>query len=105
MNKNKVTPLEEVTIIEWVDSYGAMSGWISLDDYKPEQLVCISSGIKVYDDEKVVALAPNYANATTYTPKQANGLMVIPKSSIIRTTSFSCLLSASEQKQQHFSRL
>jgi hypothetical protein len=73
----------EITIIKWVDSYGALSGWINLEEYEPEELMCVSSGIKVFENEKVVALAPNYARATTYTPLQANGLMVIPKSCIL----------------------
>lgn len=91
----------EITIIEWVDSYGAMSGWVNLDDYEPQELVCISSGVKVYENKKVVALAPNFATSTTYTPRQANGLMVIPKSCIRRTTSFLCFEPVSKQKQPH----
>ena len=78
----------EISVIKWTDSYGALSGWTSLEDYKPDELICVSCGVKVYENEKVVALAPNYANATTYTPLQANGLMVIPKSCILRITSF-----------------
>ena len=89
----------EITIIEWVDSYGAMSGWVNLEDYEPEELVSVSSGVKVYENKKVVALAPNFASSTTYTPRQANGLMVIPKSCIQRITSFSCFEPVSKQKQ------
>lgn len=75
-------------IIEWVDSYGATNGWVDIEDYAPEALLCISCGMKIFENEKVVAIAPNYATSTTYTPNQANGLMVIPKSCIRKTTSF-----------------
>lgn len=94
----------EIFIIKWADSYGAISGWTNLDNMdKPELLTCISIGVKVYENKKVVAIAPNYAQATTYTPKQGNGIMVIPKACIIKMTSFSlCLQSASKLKQRHF---
>lgn len=79
----------KLVVIEWFDSYGATNGWVDIEDYSPQPLLCISFGMKVYENEKVVALAPNYAASTTYTPNQANGLMVIPKSCIQKTTSFS----------------
>jgi hypothetical protein len=85
MGKNN----KQVTIIEWLDSYGALSGWIDLNEYEPKELKCISCGFVVYENKKVVALAPNVADATTYTPNQANGIMVIPKSCITKSTSFS----------------
>ncbi len=80
---------KKVLVIEWLDSYGAMSGWIDLDGYEPKELKCVSCGFKVYENKKVIAIAPNIANATTYTPNQANGVMVIPKSCIVKTTSYS----------------
>ena len=101
MNNKKSNCLYEITVVEWLDSYGAMSGWLNIEDYEPQELVCVSSGVKVYENKKVVALAPNYATATTYTPKQANGLMVIPKSCICRITSFPCFEPVSKQKLRH----
>lgn len=89
MNDTTKGKNNEIAIIEWEDSYGATNGWIDLADYKPEILICISCGFVMYEDEKVVALAPNFATSTTYTPTQANGLMVIPKTCIRRIT-FSC---------------
>lgn len=89
-----------LTIIEWEDSYGATNGWMNLEDYKPEILICISCGFIAYEDEKVVALAPNHATSTTYTPTQANGLIVIPKACIRRITT-SCFSFASMQMPQH----
>ena len=96
--KNKMKA-KKVTVIEWSDSYGALSGWIGIEDYNPTQLVCTSCGFIVYEDKKVVALAPNHALSTTYTPEQANGLMVIPKSCILRITSF-CPSFVSKQKRR-----
>lgn len=78
----------EITIIKWQDSYGATAGWMSLEEYSPEVLEIISSGIKVFENKKIIALAPNYAKATTYTPRQGNGIMVIPKKCIISITSY-----------------
>jgi len=101
MKNKKSNCLYKITVVEWVDSYGAMSGWVNLEDYEPQELVCVSSGVKVYENKKVVALAPNYATSTTYTPQQANGLMVIPKSCICRITTFSCFEPVSKQKLQH----
>ncbi len=91
-----------ITVIEWSDSYGALSGWTELENYNPKELVCISAGVIVYENKKVVALAPNYAPATTYTPRQGNGIMVIPKSCIRGITSF-CLEPGLKQKPQRFS--
>ena len=95
---------QNIRIIKWADSYGALSGWLDIDSMnKPKLLVCISMGIKVYENKKVVALACNYAEPTTYTPKQGNGIMVIPKSCIIEITSI-CLDAVSKLKLQHSSR-
>jgi hypothetical protein len=90
----------EIFIVKWEDSYGAVSGWQDIDTLPiPEVLECVSVGIKVYENKKVVALAPNFANSTTYTPKQGNGLMVIPKSCITGITSF-WLKKGVESKQK-----
>ncbi len=75
--------------IEWIDSFGATGGWQSLDGYSPEELKIVSVGMKVFENEKVIALAPNYAKSTTYTSEQANGLMVIPKCCITEITACS----------------
>ena len=91
--------IKKITVIEWEDSYGAHGGWLSLDDYKPGVLTCMSCGFVVYEDKKVVALAPNYAASTTYTHEQGNGLKVIPKSCILRVTSF-CPSFESKPKRQ-----
>lgn len=79
----------DISVVEWLDSYGALSGWRSIEDYKPEKLICVSIGLIVYEDDDIIALAPNYAKDTEFTPLQANGLMVIPKVSITKSTTFS----------------
>lgn len=94
MNKNKVL------IIEWADSYGAHGGWQGIEDYKPTELICTSCGFVVYEDKKVVALAPNIAPSTTYTPLQANGIMVIPKTCIKRIISFYPLFGSKQKPQR-----
>lgn len=79
---------KRITVIKWEDSYGALSGWQDIADYKPDILECVSCGVVVYENKKVVALAPNIADATTFTPIQANGLMVIPKSCIVKRITY-----------------
>lgn len=82
------TKERKILLIEWVDSYGALSGWTTTDDYEATELTCFSCGFVVYENKKVVAIAPNIADATTYTPNQANGIMVIPKCCIKKTTTY-----------------
>lgn len=71
--------------IKWVDSYGALTGWQEVEGFKPDLLEVISTGTVIYEDEKVVSIAQNYAVETAYTPEQANGIMTIPKACIIET--------------------
>ena len=70
--------------VQWHDSYGVLSGWTELSDYDPKSLLVESVGMVIKDDDKVLALAQNYAAATENTPRQANGIMVIPKVAIAR---------------------
>jgi hypothetical protein len=53
----------------------------------------------LFENDKVVDLAPNYAPSTTYTHEQIDGLMIITKSCIRRVTSF-CLSFESKPKLQ-----
>lgn len=79
----------EITVVVWLDSFGALSGWIDLEDFNPDPLYCVSTGVNVFENEKIISLAPNYAKGTTFTPEQANGIMTIPKSCIVKISSFS----------------
>lgn len=80
--------MKDKIIAYWVDSYGVDSGWKSIEDYSANELIITSVGFKVYEDDKVLSLAQNYAAETENTPEQANGIMVIPKACIISATSF-----------------
>ena len=74
-------------VIKWSDSYGVSTGWQDIEDYQAEELIIESLGFVIHENEKVIALAHNYARGTTLTPEQANGIMVIPKCSIKAITS------------------
>lgn len=74
--------------ISWVDSYGVTTGWQDISEYSAEVLKIESFGRVIYEDDNVVSLAHNYADETEATPKQANGIMVIPKACIVALTSF-----------------
>ena len=90
-NTNKSLLWELVRVV-WVDSYGVSSGWQAIDSYEAEELEVTSFGLVIYSNDKVLALAHNYARETALTPEQANGIIVIPKCSIKAITfcSFSC---------------
>ena len=73
--------------IRWLDSYGVSTGWQDLEGYQANKLEIESYGVIIYEDDTVIALAHNYAEETDQTPKQANGIMVIPKACILNITS------------------
>ena len=75
--------------IKWEDSYGVDSGWRDISDYEACILEVTSWGYVIYEDNKVIALAHNYAEKTENTCLQANGIMVIPKSCIIEISTIS----------------
>lgn len=91
----------EFVYIKWIDSYGVLSGWTDLSGYNPNLLFIESVGKIISNNDDVVALAHNYSDETDNTPEQANGIMVIPKKSIVEIISFSSYLQlASKQMQQ-----
>ena len=67
------------TRIKWYDSYGVTTGWEDISSFTANPLVIESIGFVVFENESVLALASNYADETEHTPKQANGVMTIPK--------------------------
>ena len=79
-------------MIEWEDSYGVEPGWQDISGYSASPLVIKSVGKVIYEDERIISLIHNFADETERTPKQANGIMVIPKACIRKVTScsFSC---------------
>lgn len=93
--------LENIVMIKWEDSYGVETGWRNISDYSADSLIINSVGKIIYEDNKVISLAHNFASETNNTPMQANGIMVIPKACIVEIISFSsCQVLASKQKQQ-----
>lgn len=90
MKKKGKSIVGNTVLIIWQDSYGVLSGWQEISDYSAGELNIESVGFVIYENDKVIALAHNYAKETDNTPRQANGIMVIPKACIIKITSFSC---------------
>ena len=90
----------EILMIEWEDSYGVESGWRDISNYSASVLTIKSVGKVIYENDKIISLAHNFADETDNTPMQANGIMVIPKACIVNVTScsFSCRQFESEQK-------
>lgn len=80
--------LGNIVIVKWEDSYGVETGWRDISDYSADSLVINSIGKIIYEDNKVISLAHNFADETNNTPMQANGIMVIPKACIVEITSF-----------------
>jgi hypothetical protein len=78
--------MKELVKVEWFDSYGVTSKWTAVVDIIPVELICISVGYIIYEDENKIALAPHYAHETTETLEQCSGVMTIPKCSIANIT-------------------
>lgn len=78
--------MRELIRIEWLDSYGASSKWTAVEDINPIELMCVSVGYNIYEDENKLAIAPHYAAETVNTMEQCNGVMTIPKCSITKIT-------------------
>jgi len=53
-----------VATIKWHDSYGVDAGWKDISDYSAVLLPVTSWGKVVFEDDKVIALAHNYAEET-----------------------------------------
>lgn len=84
--------------LKWVDSYGVRTGWTDLEEnYNPEQCLIESAGKIIKIDDSIVAIAHNYADATNDTPRQANGIMVIPREAIKEAISLSSYLRSGSE--------
>lgn len=74
-------------LILWRDSYGAHGGWQEQEEgYTPSSLLIESVGWVIAETETDIALSPNHAEETEDTPRQNNGVIVIPKCAITRRT-------------------
>jgi hypothetical protein len=77
---------DKIVTIKWQDSYGVETGWQDISEYKANLCIINSWGKVIYEDDKIISLAHNYADETENTCQQANGIMVIPKVCIIEIT-------------------
>lgn len=99
MKKNDL--LGKMVFIKWKDSYGVDTGWKDISDYSASLLEIESLGKVIYENKEIISLAQNFSDETEYNPKQANGIMVIPKACISEIISFSsCQLLELKQTQQ-----
>jgi len=71
-----------INYIEWIDSFGCSSGWSEIQPIETV-LICMSVGFVVSENDKTISLANSVAYETEDTKEQANGIMTIPKVSII----------------------
>lgn len=72
----------KLVYMEWVDSYGCSSDWISLEDCKPKELVCKSVGWLLFDGPECKVIVPHIAEESPNTIAQGCGDMTIPTSAI-----------------------
>lgn len=86
--------------IRWVDSYGVLSGWQDISTFNAQELVITTWGRVIYQDEKVLSIAHNYAEETDNTPEQVNGIMTIPLTAIKEITFLSSYLAPEQQLKQ-----
>lgn len=69
--------------IEWIDSCGGDCYWTPLSDYTPSIQRPISYGFVVYEDDEKISIAQSFAEQDGDAPQQINGVITIPKCSII----------------------
>lgn len=68
--------------IKWLDSYGCTNSWRKIENIT-EKLFCETVGFVVSETDELISLANSIAFETEETVEQANGVMTIPKVSII----------------------
>lgn len=82
----KDTPFSPV-LIEWEDSAQPSSAWGWVDELSdPAPVLCQTVGFLVKETERCLVLALSIGDATSERP-QANGVMQIPRSAVVRLTS------------------
>lgn len=69
--------------IEWIDSCGGDCYWLLLRDFKPSITKPTTYGFVVYEDDEIISIAQSYAEGDDEVPQQINGVITIPKCSII----------------------
>lgn len=71
--------------IKWLDSYGCTNRWQKIENIT-EKLICETVGFVISETDELISLANSIAYETDETVEQANGVMTIPKVSIIEET-------------------
>lgn len=72
--------------VKWIDSCSGDCFWTLLEDFKPGVVTPTTYGFVVYEDDKIISIAQTYAPELNDIPEQINGVMTIPKCSIIEIT-------------------
>lgn len=68
--------------IKWLDSYGCTNRWKEIENIT-EKLICETVGFVISETSDLISLANSIAYETDETVEQANGIMTIPKVSIV----------------------
>lgn len=71
--------------IKWLDSYGCTNSWRKIENIT-EKLICETVGYVISETDELISLANSIAYETEETVEQANGIMTIPKVSIVEET-------------------
>lgn len=69
--------------VKWIDSMSGDCFWSLLEDYKTSIARPTTYGFVVYEDDEIISIAQTYVPHEGETPEQINGVITIPKCSII----------------------
>lgn len=74
-------------LVEWEDSAQPSSAWSWVDEISdPHPVLCKTVGFLVKETDRCLLLALSIGDATSERP-QANGVMQIPRSAVVKLTS------------------
>ena len=75
-----------LVLIEWRDSWGCSSSWQSIEECKPDAMVCRSVGWLLYDGDDCKVVVPHLSDERAQVPRQGCGDMTIPTCAIVKMT-------------------
>lgn len=81
-NKRKESLLNKRVLVKWIDAISASSGWVDLNDFETSLSHVETYGVVVFEDKYVLGIAGSYAEEQEYSPRQANGIITVPKACI-----------------------
>ena len=76
--------MDNLVLVEWLDSFGCSSNWQSIEDLKPNPIVCRSVGWLIYDGDDCKVILPHITDSQKNIEKQGCGDMTIPSKCIIK---------------------